>query len=246
MGAADPQPLVGRTVVTTRAEPGRLDRMLAERGAVVVHAALIEIEPIEFGADEVDVLLGDHDPAWVVVTSRPGARAAAALVRAHPHVRMAAVGTSTAEVLVEAAGRPVDVVPTRQMAVDLLAAMPPGDGALAVVLKGDLAPPTLTDGLLAAGYRVEARTAYRTHGRAPDPDVRDVLLAADALTLASGSAARSWADAVGTATPPVVVAIGPTTEAAAADAGIVVTHVAATHDLEGLAEAVVAAFEGPP
>ena len=112
--------------------------------------------------------------------------------------------------------------------------------------KGDLAPPTLTDGLLAAGYRVEARTAYRTHGRAPDPDVRDVLLAADALTLASGSAARSWADAVGTATPPVVVAIGPTTEAAAADAGIVVTHVAATHDLEGLAEAVVAAFEGPP
>jgi len=128
----------------------------------------------------------------------------------------------------------------------LLLAVTVTPGALAVVLKGDLAPPTLTDGLLAAGYRVEARTAYRTHGRAPDPDVRDVLLAADALTLASGSAARSWADAVGTATPPVVVAIGPTTEAAAADAGIVVTHVAATHDLEGLAEAVVAAFEGPP
>lgn len=248
MGARDPQPLAGRTIVTTRDLPGLLDRMLAELGALVLHAPLITVEPLDVDAEEVSVLLAaatDPCPAWLVVTSQHAAPAAGDLARVHHQVRLAAVGRRTAEVFTEHAGRPVDVVPTRQTAADLVAAMPAGEGATAVVLQGDLAAPTLTGGLAAAGYRVVARTAYRTFTQHPDPDVRAVLLGADAVTFASGSAARAWAAAIGTATPPVVAVIGPTAEAAATDAGIVVTHVAATHDLDGLTAAVVDALAAP-
>ena len=46
------RPLHGRRVVTTRDEPGELDRLLAEAGADVVHVPLIEIaEPEDDGAE---------------------------------------------------------------------------------------------------------------------------------------------------------------------------------------------------
>jgi uroporphyrinogen-III synthase len=60
---------------------------------------------------------------------------------------------------------------------------------------------------------------------------------ADVLLLASGSAARSWAEAIGTATPPLVVAIGPSTADAARAVGLAVSAVASDHSVEGLVEA---------
>lgn len=235
MGAA---PLAGRTVVTTRAAPGRFDTMLAELGALAIHAPLIAIEPVDF-AD--DVPAGTE---WLVVTSQHGARRAAPIVAAHPHLRLAAVGTHTADVLAATGGRRPELVPARQTAADLVAAFPdpvgPDRGVL--VLHGDLAAPTLADGLRAKGYRVDARVVYRNLPQVPDPDIRAALLRADAVTFASGSAARAWAAAIGTATPPHVVVIGPTAEAAAREVGLAVTAVADTFDLEGLAAAVVAAL----
>lgn len=232
--------LTGRTVVTTRDSPGRLDQLLAERGALVLHAPLIRIEPGEPGWDTglARLLTG---AAWLVVTSQHGARAAEGLVGAEP--RLAAVGTRTAEALAEAAGRPVDLVPDRQTAADLADAFPvAAAGELAVVLQGDLAGPALVEGLRAKGYTVVARTAYRTLPESPDRAIRGLVVRADAVTFASGSAARAWVAALGPDTPRVVVAIGPTTAAAVEAAGIHVTHVAATADLVGLADAVVAAL----
>jgi len=236
-------PLAGRTVVTTRATPGRLDTMLAEMGAVALHAPLIEIEPVVFDATVPD------GAQWLVVTSQHGAQVAGPIAAAHPHLRLAAVGTRTAEVLAALAGRPADLVPARQTAADLVEAFPaPSDDrdAAVFVLHGDLAAPTLVDGLRAAGHRVVARVAYRTLPVVPDPGIRTTLLGADAVTFASGSAARAWFAAIGVATPPHVVAIGPTTAAAAGEVGIAVTAVAATFDLDGLAAAVVAELAPAP
>lgn len=247
-----PGPLAGRTVVTTRDTPGRLDQMLAELGALVLHVPLIEVEPVQpeaFGADRIAMTLTDAGrrgaETWLIATSQHGAAAAGPLAAAHPHVRLAAVGTRTAEVFGAAAGRAVERVPTRQTAVDLLTEFPAvtGRDALAVVLQGDLAPPTLADGLRERGYTVDAHVVYTTRSVVPDPDVRGALLRSDAVTFASGSAARSWAAAIGPATPPAVIAIGPTTADAAEAVGLTVTHVADTHDLDGLAAAVVAALE---
>lgn len=227
------QPLKGRVVVTTRSRPGQLDRLLAEAGATVLHVPLIEIEPIP----GIDVSL--DGASWLVATSQHGAAAVGALARAHPEVRLAAVGTRTAEVLADLAGRPVDLVPERQTAADLVAAFPRGEGRV-VAAVGDLSPGV--PGLDELGWTVDVYVVYRTHLRPPEPDVRAALLASDAVTFASGSAARAWAAAVGTATPPVVVVIGPTTEDVARELGVPVTHVAATFDVEGLAGAVVEAL----
>ena len=71
-----------------------------------------------------------------------------------PLVRLAAVGTATARVLADAAGRPVDVVPATQRSQSLLdelcAVAEPGQRFL--VAQGDRADDTLVAGLRRAGH----------------------------------------------------------------------------------------------
>ena len=236
--------LRGRRVVTTRDEPGEVDRLLAAVGADVVHVPLIEIgEPLDGGAELQGVLHMLDNVDWVVVTSHHGAARVGAALARHPNVRTAAVGTRTAAELERLAGRPVDVVPARQTAADLLEAMPPnGHGQIVVVAHADRADPALAVGLTGLGYRVRPVVAYRTLARAPSAEERAAALAADAVAFASGSAAQAWRDAIGTETPSVVVAIGPTTEGAARACGIDVTHVATEHSVQGLVQAVIEAL----
>jgi uroporphyrinogen-III synthase len=236
--------LQGRRVVTTRDEPGELDRLLAAAGADVVHVPLIEIaEPLDGGAELHGVLHVLDNVDWVVVTSHHGAARVGVALARHPNVRTAAVGTRTAAELERLAGRPVDVVPARQTAADLLEAMPPnGHGQIAVVAHADRADPALAVGLSGLGYRVRPVVAYRTLARTPSAEERAAALAADAVAFASGSAAQAWHDAIGTETPSVVVAIGPTTEGAARACGLNVTHVAQDHNLQGLVHAVIEAL----
>ncbi|HUF97220.1 MAG TPA: uroporphyrinogen-III synthase [Ilumatobacter sp.] len=234
-------PLRGRRVVTTRDTPGRLDDLLVAAGATVVHVPLIEITaPPDDGVGLIAGLARLADASWLVVTSQHGAAAVGAAARVH-EVRLASVGTRTAEVLTEVTGRPVDLIPDRQTAADLIAAFPPAEhpGELAVVAVGDLAASTLEDGLRELGYEVVSAVAYRTQLRSPSPSERTAALAADAVVFASGSSARAWAAAMGTATPSVVVAIGPTTAASAAAVGLQVTAVAADHSLPGVVATVV-------
>ena len=156
MTRAGTRPLAGRTIVTTRDEPGELDRLLAEAGAAVVHVPLIEIaEPLDGGAELQAVLhaLGNVD--WVVVTSHHGAARVGEALARQPHVKTAAVGTRTASDLAALSGRTVDVVPTRQTAADLLETMPPdGNGQIAVIAQADRADTALAVGLSQLGYRV--------------------------------------------------------------------------------------------
>ena len=230
-----PRPLAGRRVATTRDRPGRLDVRLAELGAEVVHVPLIEV--VDAPGDELsDALARLDDVDWVIVTSQHGAARVADAVAAHPRLRLAAVGTRTADVLVAASGRPVDVVPERQTAADLVDAMPdPTPGADRVlVAHADRAERTLVDGLRDRGFDVRAVVAYLTRLRAPTPDERAALASVDAVALASGSAARAWAAALGTWTPPQVVVIGPSTARVARELGLQVTAEAADHSVEGL------------
>lgn len=240
-------PLAGRRVATTRDHPGRLDQLLADLGATVVHVPLIEI--VDAQGDELAAALARLDDVdWVVVTSHHGAARVADAVVGHRHLRTAAVGTRTAQVLAAGTGRPVTVVPTRQTAVDLLDAMPaPSEGARRVlVAQADRAEPVLVDGLRARGFEVRAVVAYATRLRRPTVPERDALAAVDAVAFASGSAARAWAEAIGTRTPPHVVVIGPATERAARAVGLQVTEVAADHSVEGLAAAVANALHARP
>lgn len=236
------RPLSGCHVATTRDRVGRLDTLLARFGADVMHIPLISIESPEDGGEALDhSIVGLSRTEWLVVTSQHGARAVGAAAAVHPALRLAAVGSRTAAVLASLAGRPVEVVPDRQTATDLVAAMPAGRGRV-VVAQADRAESTLADGLTRLGYEVDVVTAYRTIFRTPTVVERRAALGADAVTFASGSAAAAWSHAIGVDTPAVTVAIGPSTADTARRHGLKVTHVAADHDVDGLAAAVVAAL----
>lgn len=238
------RPLLGRHIVTTRDERGRLDSLLAAAGADVVHVPLISVRPAsDGGLDAPLVSLDSFD--WLVVTSHHGAQRVGAAAAAFPSVRLGAVGPRTAAALAAEAGRAVDAVPDRHTGADLARAI---DGPVGRVLvaQADRADDVLASGLRERGFEVETAIAYRTEHRVPSWQERAAMDAADAVGFASGSAAASWVDAVGVAAPPVVAAIGPTTASVAERLGLKVTHVATDHDVEGLAEAITVALHRRP
>jgi len=178
-------------------------------GHGAVLCELIRVEPL--GDDPVDASAYD----WLVVTSRNGAHELAR--RGVAANRIAAIGPATAEAL-----------RSRGLQVDLVAATHTQEGLREELPEGKL--------LLAAaeGARQDVLDAdflplYRTvelHPEAPEADV---------ALLMSGSAARALA-ATGARIP--VVAIGPQTAAESRAVGLYVVAVAATHDLDGLVEAL--------
>lgn len=228
--------LAGCRVLVTRERPGELATMLAARGATVVHVPLIRVVDTDDGALQRELeRLDRYD--WLVVTSPAGAERTAAALSGAPHVRVAAVGSSTATTIHRLSGRTVDVVPHRQHAVALVDAFVSAVTVPARILvaQADRAADTLAVGLRQAGHDVTSVVAYRTELQVPAPGATD---GADALLLASGSAAESWATAQETAaglqTPPIVVSIGPTTTAVAERFGLKITATATDHSLDGL------------
>ncbi len=223
--------LTGMRIVVTREHPGALARLLEERGATMLHVPTVAVVgPADGGAAlgaELD-RLDRYD--WLIVTSPSGAERVGASA-AGSSVRLAAVGAATADTLARLAGRPVDLVPPVQRAAALAAEFESIEPALVLLALADRASGELEAALGAAGHSVTRVTAYRTVAArvsAPRP------ASADALLLASGSAAESWAAGYGGWTPPIVVAIGPTTADAAREAGLKVDGVAADHSLTGL------------
>jgi uroporphyrinogen-III synthase len=219
----------------TRERPGELAELLRARGAAVIHVPLIATcEPVDGGAELRATLSVLHTFDWLVVTSAAGAERVGDAAARSPDTRLAAVGSATARALRSAAGRPVDLVPGVQradrLAEELVAALGPVPKRVLVV-QADRADDTVTERLAAARHLVTTVVGYRTVLQTPDPSA---LAGADALLLASGSAARAWVGAVGVDGPPIVVAIGPTTAGVAEQLGLKVTATATDHSLDGL------------
>lgn len=178
---------------------------------------------------------------WLAVTSANGARRVGAAAADHPSVRLAAVGPSTAAVVAQLAGRPVDLVASVPRVEGLVAEFPRASTRV-LVAQADRAGPALADGLVALGHHVEAVAAYATVLRRPDGDELALLAGLDAVVFASGSAATSWVATLGPSAPDVVVAIGPVTERVARTVGLGVTHVAPSPGPAGVATVLVDAF----
>ncbi|GAB3158657.1 hypothetical protein GCM10027059_03750 [Myceligenerans halotolerans] len=168
--------------------------------------------------------------------------------------RWACVGPATRRA-VEANGLVVDLMPSGRMTaaalVDAFPDAPPGErGGVPGVLSerrvlvplGDLAAPTLPDGLRAKGWEPHVVTAYRTVARELPRDVVEHAKGAgyDAVVVASGSAARQLAEQIGSQR---IVAIGEPSASAARDAGHEVVAVAAAPSDDALATAVVQALD---
>lgn len=243
-------PLAGRRVVVTRAsdQAGAFSSLLREAGAEVIEVPLVRIVDAADDGAALRFALGrlaDFD--WLVITSPNGAaRVAAALAggdRASvaagdpSHLRIAVVGSATADAL----GRPVDLVPGRQIGEALVEAFPAGPGRVLLV-QGELARRDVEAGLTAKGWAVERVVAYRTVPQPIPEELADSIAAADAITFLSGSAAAAFASAAISGRlvlPRHVVSIGPATTQAAMSAGVFVTATAQLHTLGGTVATLV-------
>ena len=247
-------PLAGLRVVVTRERLEPLGTMLRDLGAEPVHLPAIAVtDPADGGAELAERLRRLDHYDWLVVTSPNGADRVGPAAAASA-VRLAAVGTATGDRLARLAGRPADLVPDVQEASALAAALLAelaGRKGRVLLAQADRASPRLAEALLAAGLDVDVCTAYRTVTTPPDLTGL-ATRPADALLLASGSAAAAWATAVEAGgegadrpmTPPVVVAIGPSTAAAARRCGLDISAVATDHSLGGLLDALVRSVRG--
>jgi uroporphyrinogen-III synthase len=244
--------LRGKRVGVTRSpdQADELAELFAAAGAVPVLVPLIEIvaRPEEMQALRSVV---PSEFAWVMVTSP---NAAAALLESADAVelattRLAAVGATTAARLPRCDLRPAPGI--TQGAAGLLQALDdvgeagqPGalSGRRVLVVQAVDAEPVLVEGLAARGWDVVAIRPYRAEWIAPSAADRADAAQLDAVSFASGSAARAWAAAFGVDTAARTAAIGDQTAAAMRSVGLKVDVIASDHSLAGL----VAALDDPP
>ena len=242
-----PHGITNRTVIVTRAvtQNSQLSEMLRAHGAYVIEVPLISIEePEDDGRERDEVLHGLSSFEWIVVTSPNGADRVAPFLHAAlaaddtaPFPNLAAVGAATQRSL----GRPADLVAEPARASALIEMFPEGTGSVLVV-QGDRAPEDVPNALRAKGWDVTKVIAYRTVQLRPTDEMVNQASEADALLLASGSAASAWFETFGAKTPPIVISIGPSTTLVAERLGLEIHATAEEQTLECLVETTIAAF----
>jgi uroporphyrinogen-III synthase len=233
--------LAGRRIVVTRPQEhaGFLARELEARGADVSVVPLIAIEPLPNGNRLAQLVeRGGHD--WIVFTSANAVRAVGPLLE-HVRARFAAVGPATADSLRELGLEPA-FVPERFAAAEIAAGLEPLQGAHVLLPQSEIAESLLADELLSRGAAVDVVEAYRTVSRRPSEAELAALRDADAVLLASGSAARSLAEAGGARA--LLVYIGSKTAEVARQAGLADGIVAEEATGQGMIDAVVSHFGG--
>ncbi len=235
-------PLAGRRVVVTRPREhaGQLVAGLERLGAEVSVVPLIAVAPLDDGGELPRLVEhGDHD--WIVFTSTNAVRAVGSVV-SQVRARVAAVGPATAAA-VRALGVEPAFVPDRFASAEIADGLEPLAGARVLLPQSEIAEPSFADGLRARGATVDVVDAYRTLEREPTTSELAELDRADAILLASGSAARSLAAAAGPGEGTLLVCIGPSTAEAARAAGLEIDLVAEDATGQGMIQALVSHFQ---
>ena len=238
------RPLAGRRIVVTRpraqAEP--LAGALEQLGAKVEVLPLVEIEPVADDRKLEESLRELKRYDWVVFTSANGV----AIAREHAEelaaMNVAAVGPATAAALRELGVEP-SFVPERFAGQEIGPGLESLRAARVLVLQADIADARLSEDLRRRGATVKALAAYRTVATKPGPAQVKRLQAADAVVLASGSAARNLA-AQGGAGVALVVCIGPKTAEVAREVGLAIGLTAHEATADGIIQALTSHFGG--
>jgi uroporphyrinogen III methyltransferase/synthase len=246
------RPLFGTRIAVTRAraQASSLTGRLTELGAQVVEVPAIRIEPLApHPLDELVAGLGSMDV--VVFTSRNGVelcferlRAQGLDARALAGVDVAVVGTASAEACRELGIEP-DVIPPRgaRTGIGLLEQLTHEDdvaGSRIAIVRAEQGDDRLHEGLAAAGADVTLVLAYRTVVEDATEAQAAQLAAADIVTFTSESTVRNAVAMLpeGAVMPPAIT-IGPTTSAAAREAGITVLREADDPSIDALVDALL-------
>lgn len=250
-----PLPLSGKRILVTRArhQAGQLSAELARLGATPIEIPAIEILPPDsfHGLDAALTSLGRYH--WLIVSSANAVRAlrdrATALgvtAADFSHLKIAAVGSTTARTLHEA-GLTASITPREYVAESLLEALPADmAGARVLIVRAAIARDVVPEALSSRGAHVDIAEAYRT---VLPPDSVSRLAEAfagqppHAATFASSSAVTNFfalLRAAGHEQPPngtLAVSIGPITSQTLRDCGWAPAAEADPHDIPSLAAA---------
>jgi uroporphyrinogen-III synthase len=244
--------LAGKRVVVTRAvdQAADLCERLERLGAEVVRCPTIRTAPPS-SFDEMDRALSDIGSyGWVVFTSVNGVSSArdrlAQLGLGPAHLSttpVAVVGPSTRRVL-EDWGVGVAFVPDEYHADRLAETLAPVSGESVLLLRADIGKSTVAQVLEGRGARVDDVVAYRTLTVPPkESALVELRKGVHAVTFTSPSTVRGfaeagpgWRDLVDGV---IIATIGPSTSAAAREAGLEVHIEAVEHTTQGLVTALV-------
>jgi uroporphyrinogen III methyltransferase/synthase len=256
-------PLAGRRIVVTRAadQAGDLVRALEARGAEVVVAPVIRIEPLEDTRALRRALEHLADYRWIVFTSQNTVQVVGERLTAWGRgpallagARIAAIGPATAAAL-SAHGLTVEVLPEGYVAESLVAAIASrGDlhGARILLPRAEKARDALPEGLRAHGAVVEVIPVYRTGpalGQREGAALAGEILAGriDVVTFTASSTVHEFVRAVGRDAVEkgrfAAAVIGPITAETVRGYGLPVLVEAAEFTTAGLVDALERHFQ---
>ncbi len=258
LGWYESRPLYGWRVLVprTRDQAGVLSQALRGYGAIPVEVPTIAVEPPRTPAPMERAVKGlvTGRYLWVAFTSTNAVKAVREKLeefgldaRAFAGVKVAAVGETTAQALVEFGIKP-DLVPSGQQSSEgLLADWAPYDEVFdpmdrVLLPRADIATDTLLAGLKDLGWQVDDVTAYRTVRAAPPPaETREALKGGgfDAVLFTSSSTVRNLVGIAGKPHDTTVLAcIGPQTAATAEELGLRVDVLSPRPDVATLVQAL--------
>jgi uroporphyrinogen III methyltransferase/synthase len=256
----DRRPLWGKRVLITRSrsQASKLRGLLEDLGASPIELPTIQTVPLEDYA-ELDAALDRlAEFSWVIfasangvesVFSRLGTRVHDRDARAFRSAQVGAIGPATAQAL-ERRGIIADYVPANSTSETLAHELSIRDWTnVPVLLPGaDIGRDLLAQGLTQLGAQVKLVAAYRTVAAPDIGHLARIYLdqGVDIVTFTSSSTVRNLLNALdgdGSCLKSILLAcIGPATAATARELGLHVDLVAAKHNVEGLAESLVAHF----
>lgn len=249
-----------RVLITHRTGtwPGLVARFQGTQLTLQMTETATQADPIDPRPGD-DALRGLDRCSWLVATSARGAAALERRLASHgtlrlpPGLRVAAVGGATAEALA-AIGLRVDLVATEASSAGLAAALGPRltPGARVLVVRPEGAPGLLAGLLTAAGAAVEEAPLYRTIASEYAAGLAASAIAGEfaAVVFTAPSSLYLWLDAAGERRDALVsalarmarVAIGPTTAAQLATAGLPADAVAETPTELAIGDAIARAL----
>jgi uroporphyrinogen III methyltransferase/synthase len=252
------KPLFGWNILVprTKDQAGALSEQLRSYGAVPSEVPTIAVEPPRTPQQMERAIKGlvTGRYEWIAFTSVNAVKAVREKfeeygldARAFAGIKVAAVGETTSQALVDFGVKP-DLVPTgEQSAAGLLEDWPLYDPVFdpidrVLLPRADIATETLVAGLVELGWEVDDVTAYRTVRASPPPaETREAIKGGgfDAVIFTSSSTVRNL---VGIAGKPhnvtVIACIGPATAKTAEEHGLRVDVLAPAPSVAALAEAL--------
>jgi uroporphyrinogen III methyltransferase/synthase len=249
-------PLHGRRIVVTRAahQAEELCQRLSQAGAHPIAIPAITIRPLADNRplEKAIEALDQYD--WLIFTSANGVAVFwQQLTARQPHpametIKVAAVGPATAAALAQR-GSQAAVVPESFSGEALATSLGDLGGQRVLLAQAAAARPQTAERLAAQGALVTVVTLYDTvPAELEEAVLAELAAGVDAVTFASGSAARSFAEAIAGRLPDllaetVIACIGPSTAEVVAELGWRPAVVAGEHTAEGLVAALVDYFQ---